>query len=87
MVLHGVILGKVVCEICNTGLLLDKKLVQVNLVMYPVIVHVDGFRLLLFDGAIGNAYGALIATDHQSGCLRVLKVNQGVTSTSCLAIN
>jgi hypothetical protein len=84
MVVYGVIFAKVVSEICGTRFPLDNKLVHINLVTDPVIVHFDGLKLLLFDVAIGNAYGALVVTDDQSSCLRVLNVDQGVTTPVAL---
>ena len=50
-------LGVIVSQVSDAGLLVDKELTLACAVAYPIKSHVDRFRLFLFDGVIDEAVG------------------------------
>ena len=47
----------IVAQVCDAGLPVDEELTLDCAVAYPIKAHVDGFRLSLLDGVVGEAVG------------------------------
>ena len=48
-------LGVIVSQVSDAGLLVDKELTLACAVAYPIKAHVDRFPSFLFDGVVGEA--------------------------------
>ena len=60
--------GVVVRFVGGTRAPVDEKLAKERTVLEPVVVHVDGFGALLFDGVVGeSSAGGIIGLDGSDG--------------------
>ena len=63
-------LGEEVSDVVRTFYPFDGELALLNSVANPVKTHIDGFGLVSFGGAIGDADGTGVVAEYDGGWLR-----------------
>ena len=71
------VFGKIIGAVGVARLPKDVKLSLSDTIPDPIEAHVDGFRLFLFDGVIGDAASSAVVGLKRCGWLRVAKFIQG----------
>jgi hypothetical protein len=79
-------LCKIVNEIINASSPVDEELTLLDVVMYPLKIHVNGIVAYLLHGFIGNSKNSIVVCFERCGPLRVahIKVVQSGTPSCTL---
>jgi hypothetical protein len=73
MMCGRMMLGEIVCQICEAGSPVNNKLFLLDAVFNPVETHVNGFRTSLLDGFVGNSGGTSVIGLNRGRWLNVAK--------------
>jgi hypothetical protein len=72
-----VMFGEIITQVVGALAPVDKKLLLLDLILYPIKTHVHGFGFALANGAVGDASGAQVVGLDWRWLLRMAHFNEG----------